>query len=513
MHRGFLRLNLLQHFLHEKYPHFLAKAAIREANAVGTGYFPNEPYTPLISTFSLDYTAKESITYKNKLASELQDRIERLFHITPFGQTEFFPVKTDVGTGPPASLQLVPAFTTKTIIDETTDALGEVLAAGSLRIGLRNADLPQNISLLFQVAEGSENAAREIERITWSYLAHNRWNDFKTAEIISDTSNGLLTSGIVKLSLPKTLRDDNTLMASDIFWIKASVAGYTDAVSKARAVIPQAVQASYRKQEANSRNHLATPLPADRISALIERQAAIGTVLQPFASFGGRLAEQDNELYIRVHERLRHKARSITIYDYERIILEAFPEVYKVKCLNHTQDNHELTPGHVRVIVVPDLRNQNAVNPLHPVISVDKREKIQQYLQRRSSNFANIAVESPTFEEVKVKTKVAFHPGKDKGFYTAQLQQDIVRFLAPWLNTDKAELVFGGKVSTSALLNFIEELSYVDFLADVVLYHLVPGCDPVKAQNDEIIATTSASVLVPVPAELHEITPNIIVPC
>ena len=42
------------------------------------------------------------------------------------------------------------------------------------------------------------------------------------------------------------------------------------------------------------------------------------------------------EYYRRISERLRHKNRAITSWDYEQIILENFPEVFKVKCLNST---------------------------------------------------------------------------------------------------------------------------------------------------------------------------------
>ena len=57
----------------------------------------------------------------------------------------------------------------------------------------------------------------------------------------------------------------------------------------------------------------------------------------------------------RISERLRHKGRAITRFDYERITLEQFPEIWKVKCINHTlglanttyQKDLELAPGFV----------------------------------------------------------------------------------------------------------------------------------------------------------------------
>ena len=58
-------------------------------------------------------------------------------------------------------------------------------------------------------------------------------------------------------------------------------------------------------------------------------------VKQPNPSFGGKKQEEDTQLYQRSSERLRHKQRAITSWDYERLILQEFPEVYRLKCLNH----------------------------------------------------------------------------------------------------------------------------------------------------------------------------------
>ena len=77
---------------------------------------------------------------------------------------------------------------------------------------------------------------------------------------------------------------------------------------------------------------------------------------------GGKTPEQPADFNVRVSERLRHKRRALTIWDYERLVLEKFPQIYKVKCLNHTQYEpapgpggiyRELAPGHVTIVTVP----------------------------------------------------------------------------------------------------------------------------------------------------------------
>ncbi|MEM8907696.1 MAG: hypothetical protein AAGD05_07600, partial [Bacteroidota bacterium] len=234
---------------------------------------------------------------------------------------------------------------------------------------------------------------------------------------------------------------------------------------------------------------------------------------------------QYNEYYIRVSERLRHKRRAITIDDYERIVLQAFPDVYKVKCLNHTRiegvDPHnnnqilsasEHAPGFVKLIVVPNLRNRNAVNPLQPRVSANRLDAIKAHLSPLISNFVELEVKNPLFEEVAVEFNVKFRPGIDKGFFTLKLQQDIVQFLSPWLYDEGADLALGGKIHRSVILNFVEESSYVDYVTEFKLHHFIPNASA-RMDIEEAIASTSSSVIVSKPATAHSIDPDSLALC
>ncbi|MFP3489066.1 hypothetical protein R0K20_15795, partial [Staphylococcus sp. SIMBA_130] len=108
----------------------------------------------------------------------------------------------------------------------------------------------------------------------------------------------------------------------------------------------------------------------------IARKAGIKSVTQPFNSFGGKATEKDNEFYIRASERLRHKNRAVSLWDMEHLVLQAFPEVYKVKCLNHTCSTSFLSPGHVMVLVIPDTLNKNVYDIFQPTFSAAKLNEI-----------------------------------------------------------------------------------------------------------------------------------------
>jgi hypothetical protein len=280
------------------------------------------------------------------------------------------------------------------------------------------------------------------------------------------------------------------------------------------AIHPQAVQSVFENQE-NDPTRLAHPLEGIVIAQLQERVSEIKKVIQPYPSFGGRAQESNAAFYGRVSERLRHKQRAITMWDYEHLVLEAFPEVYKVRCIPHAKADTTLLPnkllkseyaaGHVTLIVVPNLRNQNAYDPLKPALSQAKLGEIKAFLTQFASNFIEIAVHNPVYEPIYTTFEVKFRAGYDNVFYKKQLGTDIIRYLSPWIYDDGIELTFGGKIHRSAILNFVEKREYVDFVANFKLFHTVnlaeakKGVAPnlVDVEVENAVASTSASVLIP----------------
>lgn len=484
LRRGFLRATLVQSFLHRLYPKLLAAAA-----TAGHGEIPNPPYTPMMASMTLDYQAELTLDYSREA---FDSRVEQLFQIGPFGHREVFPIADDPSAaGVPISRKLVPELEV-TVTDDGGAATTET-AEGALLIGLDDLEPPQNLSLLFQVAEGSEDPMANVQDIAWSYLADDVWVDFETSEVLADSTRGLLQSGIVRFATPAAMTPAATVLPAGRHWIKASVAQDSRAVPQLIAVHAQAAVASFRDQ-GNDPGHLAASLPAETIAKLKQRAAAVKSVTQPYSSFGGRMREEGERFYLRVSERLRHRGRAVTIFDYERLVLERFPEVYKVRCLNHTGSGNELAPGHVSLVLVPNLRNKNAVDPLKPRLSLATLDSIREYLSDIASDFVTLEVKNPDYEEVRVSFSVRFHAGRDKGFYTGKLDEDIVGFLSPWLLDDAADVALGGRIHRSAILDFVEKRDYVDFVTDFRMDHIIGGEARLDVEQAE--ATTSSAALV-----------------
>jgi hypothetical protein len=497
---NFLKVSLVQDFLHQFYPRLYAVAMSVEG---GVAVIPKEPYTPSIASLSATYTATAKNDFNftgsgntpaNKLAN-YSDRTVQLFHETPFGQSEqhVFLREQAYSAADAARIALMPVLESE----------------GELLIGLRNAAVGSIVSLLFQVAEGSENPAAssfsEQNRIKWFGLGNNEWRALGTEYIISDSTNNFLRPGIISFLLPQVMNESNTVLPAGLFWLKAQLPAGThfDSVCRFVAIKAQAVLASFRN-DGNELSHLETNLPAGTISKLSSRLGGIKKVIQPFSSFDGAPAESDNEFYLRISERLRHKNRAVNIWDYERLILAKFPDVFKVKCLNHTSSEasnspgYEIDPGYVTLIPVPDVRNKNLYNILQPKVSSNKLREMETYIRGLNSMHIILSAAHPEYEEVMFRFTVKFYKQYDPNTYVKVLNEELKQYLAPWAYDNTEQIAFGGTLYKSVVIGFIEDRPYVDFITDFKM--MVGGGNDQK----EIKASTSRSILTTV--KQHDIT-------
>lgn len=476
--RGFIRLNLQTDFRHTEFPNLYARQAINAT--VNNIQLPNPPYTPKIKKISLSY--KSSIVIDHS-----QDSFpEAFFHIEPFGSKQ---------TSPSANVHLLPQY-----------------PYGTFYIGLENLQPPQNLSLLFQVLEGSGDPDYAIVRkdVRWSVLSGNRWLPLTSLEILEDASLGLQTSGIMSLSVwREASRSGHTVLPEGLHWLRAELEINPAGTARMIAVKAQAARAVFLDR-ANAPTHYSASLPAESIQKMTDSVGEVKKIQQPFVSFSGAPMEGPQDFYVRVSERLRHKRRSITLWDYERMVLEAFPEVYKVKCINHYHDDEEIVPGKVTVALIPDLRQKNAIDPLAPRASSALLSRVYDFLSQYISPFLELQVLNPLYEKIQLDFAVRFREGYDGGFYANQLNEELVRFLSPWAFEEGRDIVFGGQVYKSILLDFIEERPYVDFVTNFTLLHFRRGIGSECISSNFIIgpvvdiaqATTPRSILVSAPRHI-----------
>lgn len=456
------------------------------------GHLPaSEPYTPTLSEISLSYEAStERADLKSREEAAFASAELGFFHVGCFGQRREhaylrsrFPFVDD------SRVSLFPAYE-----DE-----------GELLIGLSGLSRGDSVSLLFKMAEGS--ADPEIDdppSVHWAVLCDNYWKPLASGEGIRDGTGDLLASGLVGLTIPTEATTQNSMLPSGLLWLKAAVRKDVGAVCSLLQVAANAIEVK-RRSGGSTAARLWTPLPQGKIARLKTPLAAVKAVLQPYASFGGSAIESDDALNTRASERLRHRNRCITAWDYERAVLAAFPEVRRVKCISHSAGHGAwLSPGHVLLVVVPDLRNRHAVDPLQPRADAGTLDRIEKHVRKHAPMHIGIQARNPRYERIRLDFKVGFRADFEFSFYSRELRRKLVEHLSPWARDPGQGLSFGGVVYKSALLDFVEEDESVDYVTDFRMYHLRGGADDFVDVNEARVTTPDAIL---VSDASHDIAP------
>jgi hypothetical protein len=428
---------------------------------------PNEPWTPIIKNLSIDYTASATI------------RDIALIHLYPYKDT----YKSEELELKPS---LLPVF-----CDE-----------GTLFIGLKDLVPPSTLNILFQLAEATSDSESDREDVNWHYLDNNQWKKLREGfEVLDDATDGLTTSGIVKFAFPENMTKDNTILPKDLHWIKVSIPKSSKAVSETIGIHTQAIRAIFTNTEANDKLRLNKPLTAGEVSKLNEADANVKKLVQPYDSFGGLIPEGEGHFYLRVSELLRHKGRAIQKFDYERLALEAFPQLFKAKCINHSfaLNAHEyfndfpIAPGYVILAVIPDLNQLKATESFEPRVPVSMLDDLQEYFKKRTSPFVRFRAMNPRYEKIQFCLKVKLYIGKDETYYKEKLKQDLRELLAPWAVGQYDKLTFGQCVSRSEIIRFLESRDYIDCILDLRMKHEFPGSPEVI---DKVCPKTPRSILI-----------------
>lgn len=446
---------------------------------------PNEPFVPVVNRISISYKAASEINLRPLNSNENDPSAgEKIITLHPFGHQEIF------AEGKGISQNLFPRF------DED----------GYLYIGLTQVTPGSVLPLYFQVQESKlRQKPWDIYNIYGSFLQGNQWEPFKQEHMLSDTSRGFSTSGILTLQLPEVIDTNSTQMPSGLFWIRIAAKGNLEPIGRILQVYPHAVEVVWENNGDESHFDSGKPLPT--IQALVQPKSEIAQVIQPGGFYGGCPQETMEQFYIRTSERLRHKNRGISTWDIEHLVLEAFPIVRRAKCITPLVDD-KIQAGNLRVIVLPDAPPTD----LTPMLGFYQLTTIRQFLANKLSPFVEIKVLNPVYEKIKVTCSVLLQKGleHEKGKHLKILHDDLQDFICPWLKSGRIQM--GGSISKNDLLDFIYNRPYIRFVTGFSMVHIYEQDNNEFTLSDtahadqayEIIrASTPWSILIPV--DMHQI--------
>ena len=461
---GFARVNLKYDFGHQLYPLVLSFNVMNNVLNNKTVVVPT-PYIPEFNSLHLDYVLQDHFNFDTKPEHQFMQ-------IHPFG---FVNVSSD------EDVVISPDYNNN----------------GQLFIGVSGCTSPQIINLYIARLDGTEDIDALIrEEIQWSYLAGDVWTPFRYEEIIVNTTHDFTASGFISFTIPQAALHSNTLMGENMLWIKAVSATSYNAFPSIIDIHTNAVEAEF-DDRGNDPYHLQTPLGAGLITKPLIKIDGVKKASQPYASYGGAMAEQSDQFYTRTSERLRHKNRSWNIWDYERLMLDKFPAIFKLKCISHATMDDMFVPGHVLCVVLPSITNLAEKDLLQPRISKAVLTEAQEFISGLTTTFAHVEFINPVYEPITVKCSVKMKAGYDESYYTTQLNIELQQYISPWILNNGVSPSFGGKIYASGIINFIEEREYVDYITFFEAYKLendilVTWKEFTTGSSEDVIMTSAA---------------------
>jgi len=447
-------------FGHQEYPNVLTRSLLKNAKTKKDTPLPPPPYTPLISRMTLNYQASTVIELA-QLDHGLLNQSTQVLHVHPFGYEQIYP-----------SLQV-----------RNTALFPRYMKQGNLFIGLSASSIAGRLTLFFHLDEKAKGrfdglSTNKQSEIQWHFLTNNCWVELQHHQVISDTTNGFLTSGIVTLDIPAAINTDNTIMPPTLFWLKASTNRDVSSYGNYFSIETHGIELIRQsKHDIKSLEHRYNNEEISDAWQPLENTASLGLIGQKTPLFGARLPQTIIDKKA-ISERLRHKNRAINAWDYERIILEEFPNIEYVDCLSNTRfGTSKKSPGHVLIVVRRKVNNCRHNGCDNYKVGADHIREIQQYIQSKSPSFVNVDICSPEYEQVQVRCDVILADDEHQGITLRRLNKEISEQLCPW-NQQGMNKGLANKLNLKQLESFIRQLSYIKFVTNFSLLHIVPKTQP-----------------------------------
>jgi len=464
-------------FGHQIFSDIYAEAALKMSRfKKKTNALPNQPYTPFIERLSVNYSNTSREIMLRKQENNTSDI--KLIHIYPFGHVQVFP-------GPVRSRSFL---------------FPQINHKGNLYIGLTQIDAGNIVSIGFELIPAVyTHTVINIPKIKWKYLLNNEWIPLDGL-LLEDSTKSLIHSGIVKIRIPKSVQFNNTRLPKGKFWIRAVSKGKEDLNSRIKNIFTQAVSVTSSDEIDDSLLNTGDGNKLMKIGFEVKR--GINSITGPFALRLNELIENEDSFYCRISEQLRHKNRVVSNWDVERIILDRYNQIEKVRVYGRNSHPKELVKGsNLQIVLIPKNNLINGTRYRSTKIDFNTLTEVKEYISKFVSPYLNIEVSNPVYEQLKVKCSVKFNDIHKSGYFSSLLNNE--------------EKGFDESISKTEILNFIESRPYVDYVTEFSVLQLVEVEGKYKiidtAKNQEIndLCTISAyAILTSAPEHQIEIIEN-----
>jgi hypothetical protein len=312
---------------------------------------------------------------------------------------------------------------------------------------LKNVEPDKKLSVFFDFVPSQEEIAEnEIPFIHW-YIGNMRnWKLMSRGDFIQkDETMQLSVAGRIEFLIPENI-DASFYDHEGQLWIRAGIS--TERGKKTIPILQEIYQNAVPlgldiNSLDNEKVSFKDALPTIKSERDIPGIVAIEQ-LTPF--FGGREFETDKDLLARVSEHITHLGKAVTARDYERIILQVFPDIGKAKCYRDLDNNSSIS-----IVVLPAKISEK------PLVSNYLMIKVERFLRRLSSAYVNrIRIMNPVYEQVIVRIVMKFESSYFSEKRRRSLLQNINKVIAPWQSENRLP-EFGYSINIESIYQVLSD--------------------------------------------------------
>ncbi|MDR3061991.1 MAG: hypothetical protein LBU57_07755 [Dysgonamonadaceae bacterium] len=474
-------------FGEKRYRQLFSEQMIKKALLKKKTNLLNPPVMPLVERITLSYDSLEEIDFRLHFSAGNSS----VAHIYPLGERQIYPGKENKPLPFVYSLD--------------TDA--------NIFLGLKNIKGDEFVNLFIDfLPQKEEISAERLPRVRWYWGDGYHWEVLPDDSIRKNTTQNLLVSGGIKLYVPD-IPSTGFLDENGMMWLRVGITQNETSISEINKIYTHAVKVQRDSVQ------LAKKLPSGFVLNVSEGNLpGIESIAQVTPFFNKQPVEDLKSKQIRVSEFISHRERAVSVRDFERMTLQAFPEVEKVKCLPNTdtkipERGQKPCPGIVTLVIIGRRKGnfKNSCSYVSPELLLE----VENYFKNRMSAFVTrIDAINPVYEPVLVRCEVDFHLGdQSRAFFRAIVRRIINQVIAPWQNKEEPPAFdhffrlqqLYDKINAIKLVKEVKRLSVVQLFRQqaVATYEFKEYSE----MGDTVVSTRPYAILIP--ARHHIISPEI----
>ncbi|MDR0683110.1 MAG: hypothetical protein LBG15_14865 [Dysgonamonadaceae bacterium] len=364
---------------------------------------PNTPFSPVIEKLTMNYISEETVDLQNTVSTGLLE----YYHVTPLSIRNLYPHSN--------KRFIKPVF--------------EMDTYSSLLILLKDLYLGGMLNLYIDFFPHKVKVnTGQIPQIKLFLGNGYNWEPVPNGFIIEDKTMNLMRSGFIKINIPGNI--SNSLFdSSGRIWLRVGIEKNAEVIPSINKIHIHVAEAEFNPDtsENDYYNRLLNGMEWSP-ERVIPGLDGVSTV----ASYAGREKETPTERLMRISEYVSHRGKAVTPRDYERITLQAFPDIVKVKCLPTFNVKND-AKNRVTLVIIPRKTKKEGEEYWKPMATSRQILNVEQFFKDSVSAYVHdVDVVNPLYEEVTVYCHITFNNRYPVALCHTRITDLLNGMIAPW---------------------------------------------------------------------------------